>query len=125
LLEHSRTVKHIENVNLNKTIKNVENNLTELKLSHKDKVKRAEIKLAAFFAEHNISFCSIDHLIPILKDIYDDSKVMQDITLGRNKCRNIVKDILAKNVVEKIIYDLQPCRFSILIDKSTDISDTK
>jgi hypothetical protein len=100
--------------------------LIELKWSHKDKVKQTEIKLAAFFAEHNISFCSVDHLIPVLKDICDDSKVMQDITLFIiNKYTNIVKDILAKNVVEKIICDSQPCTFSILIDESTDILDTK
>ena len=65
LLEHSRTVKHLENEKLNRTIQNVEDNVTELKLSHKDKVTRAEIKLAAYFAEHNISFCSVDHLIDI------------------------------------------------------------
>lgn len=49
---------------------------------------------------------------------------MQDLSLGRNKCANIVQNI-AKREVETIIQCLQTCKFSILIDESTDISDTK
>lgn len=44
-------------------------------MSHKSKVKR-EIKLAAFFAEHNIAFCTADHLIPLLKDICIEPEVV-------------------------------------------------
>jgi len=124
LIRHSQRVKHIKNINLKKSIvTNNNNDLTEL--SHKDKVKRAEIKLAAFFAEHNIAFCTADHLIPLLKDICADPKIVQDFALGRLKCTNIVKDVIAKREVEKIVDNLQSCRFSILIDESTDISDTK
>lgn len=32
-------------------------------VSHNDKVKRTEIKLAAFFAEHSIAFSTAEHLI--------------------------------------------------------------
>ncbi|KYN09439.1 hypothetical protein ALC57_18445 [Trachymyrmex cornetzi] len=49
-----------------------------------------------------------------------DPKVVQDFTLGRLKCTNIVKD-----VISKIVDNLQSSRFSILIDESTDISDSK
>ena len=94
-------------------------------MSHKDKVKRAEIKLSAFFAEHNVAFYCADHLTPLLKDICIEPKVVQDLSLARNKCANIIKNILAKREVETIIQYLQTCKFSILIDESTDISDTK
>ncbi|KYN32611.1 hypothetical protein ALC56_13092, partial [Trachymyrmex septentrionalis] len=54
-------------------------------------IKRVEIKLSAFFTEHNIAFCTVDHLIPLLKNI--------------------------------CIFKIS--KFSVLIDESTDISDTK
>jgi len=38
-------------------------------VSHSDEIKRVEIKLSAFFAEHNITFCTVDHLIPLLKNV--------------------------------------------------------
>ncbi|XP_070511914.1 protein FAM200C-like [Cardiocondyla obscurior] len=124
LVQHSQTVKHITNINLNNKIYNESPN-DKVELNHKDKVKRAEIKLAAFFAEHNTAFSTADHLIPLLKDICLESKVIQNLKLGRNKCNEIVKHIIAKREVEKLINNLQFCKFSILIDESTDISDSK
>lgn len=124
LIEHSQTVKHVEKINLNNTIDDTSDD-TFSELSHKNKIKRAEIKLEAFFAEHNIAFSTAEHLIPLLKDICMDPKVVQDLSLGRLKCTNIVKDVIAKREVEKIVDNLQSSKFSVLIDESTDISDTK
>ncbi|KAL6266034.1 hypothetical protein P5V15_002888 [Pogonomyrmex californicus] len=94
LIQHSRTVKYIDNVNSSKfeATDNVRDNL-----SHKDKVKRAEIELAAFFREHNVAFYTADHLVP-LKDIY--------LSLSRNKCANIVKNVIAKRKIEKVNTDI-------------------
>lgn len=72
-------------------------------MSHKDRVKRAEIKLAAFFAEHNVAFSTVDHLIPLLKDICIDPKIVQDLSLPRKKCSSIVKNVIAKRETEKIV----------------------
>jgi len=60
-----------------------------------------------------------------LKDICIDPKIVQDFSLGRLKCANIVKNVIAKREVEKIVTNLRACKFSILIDESTDISDVK
>jgi len=99
LIEHSHTVKHIEKIRmLNYKADNNNNNI----LSHKDRVKRAEIKLAAFFAEHNVAFSIVDHLIPLLKDICIDSEIAQDLSLARTKCSSIVTNIIAKHESEKI-----------------------
>nr|XP_012147361.1 PREDICTED: uncharacterized protein LOC105663392 [Megachile rotundata] len=89
------------------------------------KAKRAEIKLSAFFAEHNVAFCTVDHLIPLIKDICIEPEVVQDLSLARHKCAKIVTNVIAKREIENIIDCLKTCRFSILIDESTDISDTK
>jgi len=121
LIEHSQTVKHMEKVRL-LNYKIDDNNNT---LSHKDRVKRAEIKLAAFFAEHNVAFSTVDHLIPLIKDICIDSKIAQNLSLPRKKCSYIVKNIIAKHETEKIVEYLKTCRFFILVDESTDISDNK
>lgn len=42
-----------------------------------DQVKTAEIKLSALLAEHNVAFSLIDHLEPLLKEIFSNSKICQ------------------------------------------------
>ncbi|XP_067210313.1 protein FAM200C-like [Linepithema humile] len=126
LIEHSQSVQHIKQINS----KNLDIDFSDaanstVTLSHKDKVKRAEIKLAAFFAEHNIAFYSADHLIPLLKDICMIPEVVSDLSLARDKCTKVVTQVIAKREVKKIIKNIQNCRFSILIDESTDILDKK
>jgi len=84
LMKHSQTVKHIDNV-ASQNREKIDNNRATL--THKDKVKRAEIKVAAFFAEHNLAFSTADHLIPLLKNICVDSKIVQDLTLGQKNVK--------------------------------------
>jgi len=124
LVQHSQTVSHIEKVK--RQSQSLQSNVvTPVETCFKDKVKRAEIKLAAFFAEHNVAFRTVDHLIPLLKDVFIEPEIVQHFSLGRTKCINIVKEVLAKREVEKIVQILQTRKFSIMIDESTDISDTK
>jgi len=122
LMKHSQTVKHIDNVTSQNREK-IDNNRATL--THKDKVKRAEIKLVAFFAEHNLAFSTADNLIPLLKNICVDSKIVQDLTLTQKKSKNIITRIIAKHEVQKLVEYLQTYKFSILIDENTDISNVK
>ena len=127
LEKHASRVKHIKNV------KSVQSNRTVVacfskksdKSIHIDKVKTAEIRLATFFAEHNVAFSTVDHLVPVLKDVFPDSKIASDVTLGRTKCTNIVKNVVAKVETDKTVQTLKGVKFSILVDESTDISDSK
>jgi len=121
LIRHSRVVKHIKNVTFQKQKKSLDINFA----LHTNKVKRAEIKLAVFFAEHNITFQAADHLISLLKDIYVDSKIAQDLSLTGKKCTDIIKEVIAKREIEKIVDILQTRRFSILIHESADILEMK
>ena len=82
LRQHSQTVTHINNIKrqTQSLDKSNQHNLNEL--TYKDKVKRAEIKLATFFTEHNVAFYNVEHLVPLIKDICIEPKIAQDLTLG-------------------------------------------
>ena len=92
---------------------------------HKDNVKKAEIKLAAVFAANNIAFRVIDQLEPVLKEIFPDSKICQDINIKRTKCTEIVKNVLCKKETNDLVTHLSNNTFSVLLDESTDIGDYK
>jgi len=88
-------VKHIERA-LNVSKENINDSNEKDILSHNDRIKRAEIKLAAFFAEHNVAFTIADHLIPLLKDICIDPEIVSNLSLARDV--NILLQMLSRNV---------------------------
>jgi len=87
-----------------------------------EQVKHAEIKLSGFLAQHNISFLSIDHLEPLLKEIFPDSKICQKMKLKRTKATNIIKNVFAPVEKNVLANKLNSTKFSVMIDESTDIA---
>lgn len=94
-------------------------------MDYNNKIKVTEIKLAAFYATHNIAFELIDDMVPLLKDLFDDSQIAKDLKLSRKKCRQLIVNVLGKRETEKIINNLITTKFSILVDESTTIANDK
>lgn len=92
---------------------------------HENAVKKAEIKLSLYFAEHNVAFSAMDHLIDLLKEIIVDSKIVKDMKLKRTKCTEIIKNVIGESETKELVDILKVTPFSIMIDESTDISDQK
>ena len=57
------------------------------------KVATAEIRLSGFFVEHYVPFAQANHLVKVLKEIFPDSKIAQNMKMGKTKTSYIVKDI--------------------------------
>lgn len=89
-----------------------------------DEVTRAEIKLATFFAEHNIAVNCADHLIDLLKDIFSNPQVLQRIKLKRSKTTHLINE--TGNIAhQELINTLKTSKFSIIIDETTDVRTSK
>ncbi|XP_066939776.1 zinc finger BED domain-containing protein 5-like [Macrobrachium rosenbergii] len=88
------------------------------------KVTRVEIKLAAFFAEHNVALNMADHLIDLVKDIFPDSEIAQSITLKRSKSAYVMK-ALGNAAQQVVVESIKKNKFSMIIDETTDISTSK
>ncbi|XP_042145529.1 uncharacterized protein LOC121835415, partial [Ixodes scapularis] len=90
-----------------------------------DKVKMAEIKLSAFITEHSLSFKVMDHMGELVKTVFPDSKIAEQVRLHKTKCTSIVKNVLAKAEVQSLSAILRKTRFSLFVDEGTDVSSTK
>lgn len=88
-------------------------------------VKRAEIKLSAFFAANTVAFRMVDQLEPVLKDIFPDSNICRNMTLKQTKCTEIINNVLCKKEADDLVLTLRAQHFSILLDESTNIGEHK
>ena len=93
--------------------------------TQKTNAKTAEVKLAGFFAEHNIAFTVADHLCNLLKECFPDSNIAQDMNFKRMKMTKIVGNVIGSSHKANLADTLQHTKFSVLTDESTDISSVK
>ncbi|CAN7996392.1 unnamed protein product [Ixodes hexagonus] len=87
-------------------------------------VKTVELRLAAHVAVHS-SIMTADHLTPLLKDCFKDSVTATALSMGRTKCTSFITKVLGPTFKEMILSDMKACKYSLLLDKSTDVSATK
>lgn len=124
LERHAAGKGHEKAVKALKTIRTLESVVGPAK-KHSDDVKRAEIQMAGFFAGHNVAFATADNLIAVQKKAFPDSRIVQDMTLGRDKCNAIVRNVIGKTETEGIVKDLRETFFTVLVDESTDTGNDK
>lgn len=112
--KHARSVHYKPNVNL------------ILQNTKIDKgIMNAKIQFSSFVAEHNIAFRVIDHLVPLSKHDFYDSKIASKKTCGRTKTTAIVKNVVGKRQFDNLCQILREKKFSLCCDKSTEIRTTK
>ncbi|GBP91144.1 hypothetical protein EVAR_24096_1 [Eumeta japonica] len=122
LKRHKDGAKHIEKnkgVNQQPSIKNI---LEKSKFQSADtKVKRAELKLAAFMTEHKIPHSVMDHLSDLMADILPDSAIATNLKMKHSKLQAVKANVLGVAEKESLVSDLKCHKFSVLVDESTDI----
>lgn len=71
---------HVESIQHQRNTKTVKLGYPETKLqAHiKDKVTRAEVKVANLLIQHNVPVAVADHLSPLVRDIFSNSETAQD-----------------------------------------------
>lgn len=127
LSQHSVSKKHLNNVSSVSSTCSIVKAFSSVKTDENTEVmvKSAEIKLSAFFAEHNIAFKAADHLNDLLKENFPDSKIVSGINLKRKKVAGVVTNVIGSTYKTTLAKKLQEMKFSILTDESTDISCSK
>ncbi|XP_068990137.1 zinc finger protein 862-like [Neodiprion pinetum] len=88
-------------------------------------ITNAEIKICGFLAAHNIPYAVVNDLIPCMKSALPDSKILDGISMKRQKATKIVTNVIGASHKEEIANHLQKQKFSILTDDSTDCSSVK
>ena len=88
-------------------------------------VRDAEMRMAGFISEHNLSFNIMDHFSDLLPKLCPDSKIANNFKSKRTKSKCIVRNALAPYFHEQLVQRLQTSHFSVIIDETTDVSTAK
>ncbi|XP_076061603.1 uncharacterized protein LOC143037350 [Oratosquilla oratoria] len=74
-------------------------------------------------AEHNMPFHQADHLVDVPRKAFSDSEIAKDVTLKKTKASYIIQDHgIAWNECQEIVDICKENKFSLIIDKSTNVS---
>ncbi|KAL7296544.1 hypothetical protein TKK_0009977 [Trichogramma kaykai] len=107
LTKHALTPKHVENINCSKKSGSYQEIVIEGP-SLKERTTVVEYKTAQFIAVHPVN-----------------PEAVQQMKMKHTKCTGIIKDVLYKSAFSEIVDILNEVPYSVLVDESTDVSNTK
>lgn len=124
LLRHGKSEKH---VHLIKTVNSSKSLDQLLNTKHYNKVRAAELTLAAAITVGNVSFQFMDILSPLCVQIFPDSKIAKDLSCRRTKATSIIKENIGKFAQEDLWSILREpgLFFSLIMDETTDVGSIK
>ncbi|XP_038067743.1 uncharacterized protein LOC119737452 [Patiria miniata] len=136
--DHAKGLKHLKRMKERlepitpanrKPIEQVEVQTPKKTSKAKEKM-RAEIKLGAWAAEHNIPSRAFDHFPDVLAKTLSDSKVAQSLHLKRTKVSNVMTNVIGQGFIEDTEKEITCSakdrmgkrKYSVTIDVTTDRS---
>ena len=78
------------------------------------------MKLAVLLAEHNVPLTIMDHLSPLLRDIFPDSKIAREFSSARTKTTCIINRALQPYFEQVLVTQMKSQPFTLAIDGSND-----
>lgn len=69
--------------------------------------------------EYNLPYRTIDHLTNLLKQVFPDSKIAQQISLKRTKATATASSVIGATEKEKLGFRLRKSKFSIITTLKT------
>lgn len=123
-MSHAKTEKHKKAMALEKSAKSCKSLSAIYKPVLSEKTKIAELKIAAYIAEHS-ALQTVDHLIEVLPQLDPLSDALKNLKLHRTKCSMLIKNVLSPSMLEDLIEEIGDSPYSLIIDESTDLSTQK
>ena len=97
LLKHKISVKHTTCYDAAKVTVNIDQ-FMNTKTTDNHQTFISELRFATCFAEHNIPLACVDHLLPVCKAVFKDSKLAGKLSVKLTKVSYVIQDGLAFDV---------------------------
>ena len=123
LADHEKSAQHQANVSSINQVSQLKIGQFYKRARVDSSVKEAELQLAACMACH-CSIAPIDHISAVVS-AHGEGSPLADLRLHRTKCSALITKVIAPALKEDLKEDLSGCKYSLLIDESTDVSVNK
>ena len=122
LLKHKNSVKQKRSFEFAKGSVDITQFLRKKATTESHQIAKSEIMFAVYFAEHNIPFANIDHLLDVCKLAFSDSKIAKNLSMKRTKLSYVIQDGKAFEKTRFVADISMNQKFSIIIHESKEIS---
>ena len=85
--------------------------------------RRAEIKVAVTLVSHNIPIAFADHLSPLFKECFPDSKIAKKYCSARTKTSAIINKAISPYLLNELVCNMKIKPFTLSTDGSNDTGD--
>ena len=125
LTRHCRGKSHTTSVNSKRVQGPITAHFNPQGSTIEQQISIAEVKVAGFLAEHNLPFATADHLGPLFKSIFPDSKIAKGYSCGKTKASCILNRAIVPDLRNNLVEQMRNSCFSIATDGSNDQGLTK
>ncbi|KAK7791957.1 hypothetical protein R5R35_004580 [Gryllus longicercus] len=123
LESHANTQKHLKKMAELGSVAQTPQITQFVRQTIDDRRKIAELKVAAFIAEH-CSVATVDHLGELIKSLDGKSETLKELKLHRTKCMSLIVNVISPCLLQDLMDDVGDSYYSLIIDDTTTI-DTK
>ena len=85
--------------------------------------RRAEVKVAVTLVSHNIPIAFADHLSPLFKECFPDSKIAKMYCSATKKTSAIINKAISPYLLNELVRNMRSKPFSLSTDGSNDTGD--
>lgn len=85
--------------------------------------KRAEIKVEVAMVNHNIPLAFADHLSPLFRECFPDSKIAMKCSSARTQLSAIINGAVSPYLLSELVKHLREKPFSLSTDGYNDTGD--
>ena len=87
--------------------------------------RRAEVKITETLVQHNVPLAVADHLGPLLKECFKDSRTAQEYRCARTKMSSIVNEALAPHFMRELVDQMREQPYTLVTDGSNDTGSSQ
>ncbi|CAG5054157.1 unnamed protein product [Parnassius apollo] len=81
--------------------------------------------MCGFLAKHDLPISLVDDFVSLLRNLFPESKCLDDVHLGKQKATNILRQVTGATYKQEVIDIMKNSYFNIIIDETTDLSVKK
>lgn len=119
LIQHAAKEKHKQHMKSIKSQQPLIAKPAPASSCQEDQVLSAELKWAAFLAEHDVP----ENIQELFSLMFPDSKVAQQFTCARTKATYLITDGFGYSVHSSLVDRLKEMKFSVIVDESKQFKD--